>query len=191
MFNKKKPTNGKKISASPVYEGVSRQKRFETLVRAYSNDLYRFAYWLCSNHSVADDLVQETFLRAWKALDNLEDENKAKSWLITILRRENARRFERKRFDLVDIEDVVVEDKLTLSPEQAIETEQLHQAIHKLDIEYREPLLLQTIGGYKTNEIAHLLKLNMNTVNTRLFRARNQLRQQLSKDALPIRRIKI
>ena len=184
MFTIEKLTNGKKTPKSPVYEGVSRQKRFETLVKAYSNDLYRFAYWLCSNHSVADDLVQETFLRAWKALDNLEDEKKAKSWLITILRRENARRFERKSFDLVDIENVVVEDKANLSPEQSLEKQQLHQAIHNLDIEYREPLLLQTIGGYKTSEIAQLLKLNMNTVNTRLFRARNQLKQQLSKDML-------
>lgn len=184
MFTIEKLTNGKKNPKPPVYEGVSKQKRFETLVKAYSNDLYRFAYWLCSNHSVADDLVQETFLRAWKALDNLLDEKKSKSWLITILRRENARRFERKSFDLVDIEDVVVEDKAALSPEQSLEKQQLHQAIHNLDIEYREPLLLQTIGGYKTSEIAHLLKLNMNTVNTRLFRARNQLKQQLSKDML-------
>lgn len=190
MFNIKKLASGKKTCESPVSMGVSRQKRFETLVKAYSNDLYRFAYWLCSNHSIADDLVQETFLRAWKALDNLEDEKKAKSWLITILRRENARRFERKRLDLVDIEDVVVEDQVSLSPEQSIENEQLHQAILNLSSDYREPLLLQTIGGYKTSEIAHLLKLNLNTVNTRLFRARDQLKRQLSKDMLPASRIK-
>ncbi|MCU7939445.1 MAG: sigma-70 family RNA polymerase sigma factor [gamma proteobacterium symbiont of Bathyaustriella thionipta] len=189
MFNTKKLTIGKKTIEPPVYESVSRQNRFETLVKAYSNDLYRFAYWLCSNHSIADDLVQETFLRAWKALDKLEDEKKAKSWLITILRRENARRFERKRLDLVNIEDVVVEDKVNLSPDQSIETQQLHQAILNLDIDYREPLLLQTIGGYKTSEIAQLLKLNLNTVNTRLFRARDQLKRQLSKDRLPIHRI--
>ena len=191
MFNIKKLTTGKKSSEPPVYEEVSRQKRFETLVKAYSKDLYRFAYWLCSNHSVADDLVQETFLRAWKALDNLEDEKKAKSWLITILRRENARRFERKRFDLVDFEDVVIEDKITLSPEQSIEKQQLHQAILNLSSDYREPLLLQTIGGYKTSEIAQLLKLNLNTVNTRLFRARDQLKRQLSKDMLQAGRINI
>ena len=183
LFNKKTITGKKNIKES-VYEEVSRQKRFETLVKAYSSDLYRFAYWLCSNHAIADDLLQETFLRAWKALDKLEDEKKAKSWLITILRRENARRFERKRFDLVDIDDVVIEDTLTPAPEQIIENQQLHQAILKLDIEYREPLLLQTIGGYKTSEIASELKLNLNTVNTRLFRARKQLKSQLSKELL-------
>ncbi len=184
MFNMKKRTIGKKTIEPPVYKDVSRQKRFETLAKAYSSDLYRFAFWLCSNHAIADDLVQETFLRAWKALDKLEDEKKAKSWLITILRRENARRFERKRFDLVDIEDVVVEDKVNPGPEQSIEKQQFHQAILNLDIDYREPLLLQTIGGYKTSEIAQLLKLNLNTVNTRLFRARDQLKRQLNKDML-------
>ncbi len=184
MFTLKKAVSGKKKAQAPVYEDISRQKRFETLAKAYSNDLYRFAYWLCGNPSIADDLVQETFLRAWKALDKLEDEKKAKSWLITILRRENARRFERKRFELVDIDDVVVEDKVNISPEQSIETEQLHQAILNLDSDYREPLLLQTIGGYKTSEIAQELNLNLNTVNTRLFRARNQLKSQLSKDLL-------
>jgi len=182
MFTIKTIKIGKKKVEPSVYEGVSRQKRFETLVKAYSGDLYRFAYWLCSNHSIADDLVQETFLRAWKALDKLEDEKKAKSWLITILRRENARRFERKSFDLVDIEDVVVEDKINLTPEQSMEKQQFHQAILNLDIDYREPLILQTIGGFKTSEIAQMLNLNLNTVNTRLFRARDQLRHKLCKD---------
>jgi RNA polymerase sigma-70 factor (ECF subfamily) len=179
---KKIKTLGKKTKKSTVYESIGRQKRFETLVKAYSNDLYRFAYWLCSNHSVADDLVQETFLRAWKSLDNLEDEKKAKSWLITILRRENARRFERKRFDLVDIDDQVIEDTMNLTPEQSLEQQQFHQAIHQLEIDYREPLLLQTIGGFKTSEIAEILNLNLNTVNTRLFRARDQLRYKFRKD---------
>ncbi|MDX2503248.1 MAG: sigma-70 family RNA polymerase sigma factor [Gammaproteobacteria bacterium] len=182
MFNIKKISLGKKPDKTPVYDNENRQKRFESLVKAYSSDLYRFAYWLCSNHSVADDLVQETFLRAWKALDKLEDEKKAKSWLITILRRENARRFERKSFDLVDIEHVVLEDHHNLSPEQSMEHQQLHQAILHLEVEYREPLLLQTIGGFKTSEIAQMLKLNLNTVNTRLFRARDQLRNSLCKE---------
>jgi len=182
MFMIKKQINGKKTAETPVYEDVSRQKRFETLVKAYSNDLYRFAYWLCSNHAIADDLVQETFLRAWKALDSLEEEQKAKSWLITILRRENARRFERKSFDLVDIDDVAIEDTSGLTPEQSMQKQQLHRAMQSLDIEYREPLIMQTIGGFKTSEIADMLGLNLNTVNTRLFRARDQLKRKVSEN---------
>ncbi len=64
-----------------------------------------------STKPVAEDLVQETFLRAWKSLDSLTDAAAAKSWLITILRRENARRFERKQFDYQDIEQDVLLDE--------------------------------------------------------------------------------
>ncbi len=188
MFSIKKLSHRKKTADTPVYEGVSRKNRFETLVKAYSSDLYRFAYWLCGDHSIADDLVQETFLRAWKALDKLEEEKKAKSWLITILRRENARRFERKRFDLVDIDDHLIEDQWNLTPEQSLENQQLHHAMLSLEIDYREPLIMQTIGGFKTSEIATLLGLNLNTVNTRLFRARDQLKCKLEKQALPVSR---
>ena len=182
MFNIKNASNGKKPDKTPVFKNENRQRRFESLVKAYSGDLYRFAFWLCTNHAIADDLVQETFLRAWKALDNLEDEKKAKSWLITILRRENARRFERKSFELVNIEETVIEDQQNLSPEQSLQQQQLHRAIFRLEVEYREPLLLQTIGGFKTSEIAQMLKLNLNTVNTRLFRARDQLKNSFAKE---------
>jgi len=123
--------------------------------------------------------VQETFLRAWRSLESLKDQNAAKSWLITILRRENARRFERKRFDLVDIEDHQVEDKISIATEQEIENHLLRRQINKLDAEYREPLLLQVIGGFSGEEIANILELNRNTVMTRLFRARNQLKDAL------------
>ena len=61
-------------------------------------------------------MVQETCLRAWKSLDSLQDEKAAKSWLITILRRENARRFERKQFDLVDIDDYGNDAKVSDDP---------------------------------------------------------------------------
>jgi len=180
MLKKNLPFTGKKNPSSLVFnDKSSKHRRFEALAGAYSSDLYRFAYWLCGDHTIADDLVQETFLRAWKSLDNLEDEKKAKSWLFTILRRENARRFERKQLELMDIESYSIEDEHIQGPEQLMEQGELHQAILQLDKNYREPLLLQIIGGYKTAEIALMLKLNMNTINTRLFRARNQLKKAL------------
>ena len=70
---------------------------FEALVARYSKDLFRYAYWLAGDRQTAEDLVQETLLRAWKCRDQLNDTEAAKGWLLTILRRENARRFERAR----------------------------------------------------------------------------------------------
>ena len=58
----------------------------------------------------------------------------------------------------------------------------LHKAMHELEPEYRDPLLLQVIGGFSGDEIAAMLELNSNTVMTRLFRARNQLKQRLDSE---------
>ncbi|MDC8831585.1 sigma-70 family RNA polymerase sigma factor [Alteromonas gilva] len=152
--------------------------RYEALVRALHGDIYRYAYWLTNDKSTAEDIVQETFLRAWRALDSLQDEKAAKSWLITILRRENARRFERKQFDLVDLDDVSVSGDD--DQDSAAEVRQVRKAMSKLAPDYREPLMLQIIFGFSGDEIAHQLELNKNTVMTRLFRARAQLKDVLT-----------
>ncbi|ASC57694.1 sigma-70 family RNA polymerase sigma factor [Vibrio vulnificus] len=170
----------KKTSDAPVNTEMDRQRKYEALVRAYHRDLYRYAYWLCKDQSIAEDLVQETCLRAWKSLDSLQDEKAAKSWLITILRRENARRFERKQFDLVDIDDYGNDAKVT--DDEHHQQEWLQAQIMKLDVEYREPLFLQVVGGFSGEEIGDILDLNKNTVMTRLFRARNQLKELLDSD---------
>jgi len=161
---------------------IEKQVRYEALVKALHTDLYRYAYWLCNEKQVAEDLVQETFLRAWRALDSLNDEKAAKSWLITILRRENARRFERKRFEMSEYEESTICDTKSTSSEQDIENQWLREKIARLPEEYREPLVLQIIGGFSGEEIAGLLSLNKNTVMTRLFRARNQLKDALEED---------
>ena len=158
---------------------ATKQVRYEALVKALHSDLYRYAYWLCHEKQVAEDLVQETFLRAWRALDSLKDEKAAKSWLITILRRENARRFERKRFEMSEYEEASITDTRSSSSEQEIENHWLREKIAQMPEDYREPLVLQVIGGFSGEEIADMLSLNKNTVMTRLFRARNQLKEAL------------
>ncbi|WP_051536902.1 sigma-70 family RNA polymerase sigma factor [Shewanella marina] len=160
----------------------SKQNRYDALVRALHGDIYRYAYWLCGDKHIAEDITQETFLRAWRALDSLKDNKAAKAWLITILRRENARRFERKQFDYSDVEQDTIADKTSHSSEQLTEQYLLRRQIGKLELEYREPLLLQIIGGFSGEEIAELLDLNRNTVMTRLFRARNQLKSALENE---------
>lgn len=159
----------------------SKNKRYEQLVQLYHADIYRYGYWLCKDPDIAQDLVQETFLRAWKHLDSLLDAAAAKSWLITILRRENARRFERKQFDYDDAaEQDSLPDTEQSSAEQDCDTDKLRNYMAALPEEYREPLVMQVIGGFSSDEIASLLQLNVNTVNTRLFRARKLLREQLN-----------
>ena len=94
-----------------------KRQQFEKLVGQYSTDLYRYALWLTRNREVSEDLVQEAFTRAWKNLHQLKDEKAAKSWLITIVRNENARRFQRIQPDLVDLEDTTLTADPKLEPE--------------------------------------------------------------------------
>ncbi|WP_275444274.1 sigma-70 family RNA polymerase sigma factor [Pseudoalteromonas sp. MM17-2] len=166
---------------------ADKQKRYEALVQVYHKELYRFAYWLCKDPSVAEDLVQETFLRAWRSLDSLVDQNAAKSWLFTILRRENARRFERKQFDYSDIEQDTLCDERSTSLDDEMEMTVVQRRIMELAQEYREPLILQVIGGCSGDEIAQILGLNKNTVMTRLYRARNQLKSALTRTTEPMK----
>lgn len=154
------------------------QQRYEALVRAYTPDLYRYAYWLSRSKSIAEDLVHDTLLRAWKNLAQLQEAQAAKSWLLTILRHENARRFERKQFEYSDIEQDSLEDPHQ-SPEHWVATERLHRLMLELPQDYREPLVMQLLLGMTGEEIAAVLGLNLNTVNTRLFRGRAQLRARL------------
>lgn len=163
---------------------TERTHRFNELAEAYSTDLYRYAMWICGNDALAKDLVQETFLRAWRALDSLKDTGAAKSWLITILRREYARTFERKVPKFTDVEKVVVVDDDELEPDERTERDLLRQGILKLEPKYRDPLLLQVVFGHSCAEISEQLGISKSAVMTQLFRAREKLKTHLQKDGV-------
>ena len=161
--------------------GQARRRRFDRIVGVLHQDMYRYALWLCRDRAIAEDVVQEALLRAWKSLDALREDEAAKSWLLTIVRRENARYFERRRLDTVDVDD--------LTPAQAAEVsvggsddalDELRAAIFELEDGYREPLVLQVLLGYSTQEIADHMELNQGAVLTRLHRARLQLKASLA-----------
>ncbi|MFZ5508945.1 MAG: sigma-70 family RNA polymerase sigma factor [Pseudomonadota bacterium] len=153
------------------------QREFDQTVRAYSADLYRYAYWLCRDRFVAEELVQETFERAWKNWDNLENPASVKAWLITILRHEHARLYERRHLDYTDEQPEELELPSHLDTGSQLELEQL---MEELPLTYREPLLLQVLGGYSCGEIAEMLATTEGAVMTRLTRARQMLRAYLS-----------
>jgi RNA polymerase sigma-70 factor (ECF subfamily) len=163
---------------------TERTNRFNELAEAYSTDLYRYAMWICGNDALAKDLVQETFLRAWRALDSLKDVGAAKSWLITILRREYARTFERKVPKFTDVDKVVVVEDQELEPDEQTERALLRKGIMKLEPKYRDPLLLQVVFGHSCAEISEQLGISKSAVMTQLFRARGKLKTQLQKDGV-------
>ena len=150
-----------------------KQSTYEMIVRAYSSDLFRFAYWMCRNQWQAQDLVQETFAAAWRARDSLRDESAAKAWLFSILRNEHARVYQRKRFE---IEDTEIDD-LPATSFSGHERVELLDALNTLPEHFREPLLLQILGGFSGREIAATLGISEQNVMTRLTRARQALQR--------------
>lgn len=158
-------------------EATARRRRFDQLVGVFYADMYRYAAWLSRDRAIAEDVVQEALLRAWKSLDVLRDDAAAKPWLLTIVRRENARYFERKRLETVDIDELSAAQAALLAEQPDRELDEMREAIFELDDDYREPLVLQVMMGYSTTEIAELMGLKQGAVLTRLHRARHKLKE--------------
>jgi RNA polymerase sigma-70 factor (ECF subfamily) len=162
--------------------GNHKRARFQALCQSLRPDLLRFAFWLSRDHALAEDVVQETMLRAWKAQDSLLNEAAAKPWFLTIIRREYARSFERRRFVTVDVDELIAREEPLLAAAEDSDLAELRAAVFKLPDDYREPLVLQVLMGYSTAEIAAELNLSNAAVLTRLFRARHQLRAMCGED---------
>jgi RNA polymerase sigma-70 factor, ECF subfamily len=157
--------------------------RFQALCQALRPDLLRFAFWLSRDLALAEDVVQETLLRAWKSRDSLQNEAAAKPWFLTIIRREYARTFERKRPVTVDVDELIAREEPIFAATHDQDLVEIRAALFKLPEEYREPLVLQVLMGYSTAEIAAELGLTNGAVLTRLFRGRKQLRALCGEDA--------
>ena len=172
-------------TAATTLRRIPKRKSFEELVQAYSKDLYRYGYWLSGDSGIAEDLVQETMMRAWRSIDSLKDPAAAKSWLFTILRRENYRRFKKKsaQLEVASIDDdqvsahLIKDDGLSYMDNLA-----KRQALHKMPRTYSEPLVLQVLGGYSCDEIAQIIDIKPGAVMTRICRAKKRLRYILKQD---------
>ena len=158
---------------------AEKKNKYALLVEAHANELYKYALWLCKDKPTAEDVIQETYLRAWKSLDSLRDAKAAKGWLFTILRRENARLYERKQFDYSDVESMDSLADVHNGYDDSPQAFALRQALRSVPSDYRDALEMQVLGGFTCDEIATILDISPNAVMTRLFRARKKLREIL------------
>ena len=161
-----------------------RRARYAALCEPLRPDLVRFAFWLARDRALAEDVVQEAMLRAWKALDSLDDDARVKQWMLTIVRREHARTWERKRLEVTDIDALVEAEADALATEDDAAVSEMREALFRLEEDYREPLVMQVMLGYTTDEIATEMGLSQGAVLTRLFRARQKLRAAMGGGAL-------
>jgi len=137
--------------------------------------MLRYSRCLTRDRETAEDVVQAALLRAWSKIHTLEDGNAARSWLITITRREMARAYERKRLATVDIGMLSSDDEMSISCQGYRGEQDLGRAVNSLREGDRE-LLLQIMHGYSIEEIAEEQGCQPANISVRLFRARKRLR---------------
>ena len=156
----------------------------------YLDGLYSYALILTRNHAEAEDLVQETYVRALQAMGRLRADSNIKSWLFTILRNAwlNQLRKWRNGPRMVDLEVDNGAANSIIEPSKnshdlyvsKMETEQVRAAIQELPAEFREIILLREYEDLSYQEIASVLDCPIGTVMSRLGRARAKLRPLLS-----------
>jgi len=174
----------------------ARTVRFREEALPHLDAVYRFALRLAGNSDEAEDLVQETFLRAFRSWENFTPGTKAKSWLFTICRnvflrqRERGTRHERVVAGYVrpgaspgEVDNPIWASVADRDPEGeffgAIVDEEILRAIDALPEEYRTAVILSDQEGLSYDEIATLMEVPVGTVKSRLFRGRRRLQQAL------------
>jgi RNA polymerase sigma-70 factor (ECF subfamily) len=156
----------------------------------HTDGLYSYALVLTRNHADAEDLVQETYVRAMQAVSRLRPDSNIKGWLFTILRNVWLNQLRKQRsgpqFVDVDVEAGIVADLAAPTKNShdfyvsKLEKEQVQAAIQKLPLEFREIILLREYEELSYQEIAIVLDCPAGTVMSRLGRARTKLRTLLS-----------
>jgi len=173
----------------PAATDAEKRQSFEREALVHLDSLYRVALRLTGNPSEADDLVQETMLKAYRAWHQFKLGTNAKGWLLTILRHAFINEYRRRTrhpetVDLNTIEPYSVFEELQDEDPQGtffdrIVDDEVLRAIDELPEQFRETVVLSDVEGLSYEEIARLLEVPVGTVKSRLFRARRLLQQKL------------
>lgn len=169
-------------------------EEFSRLVDAYSSKIYRLAIKMLNQQQDAEDVLQETFLKAYRGLKSFDGRSKLSTWLFRIAMNEALMVLRRKHPDVVSIDEPVETEEGEQEPVQIIDwcclpenellseesRERLDVAAQKLPESLRVVFLLRDINDLSTHETAEILGLSDTAVKTRLSRARLRLREELS-----------
>lgn len=166
---------------------------FESELLPHLDALHTFAYHLAFNEEDAKDLVQETFLKSYRALDSYEPGTNAKAWLFKILKNAYINQYRKKarRPTQVDYEDYI--GYQDLEEGSAVEFFDLREeifdnligdevttAVNSLPVNFRAVILLCDVEGFTYEEISKIIDIPIGTVRSRLHRARNMLKEKLA-----------
>ncbi|MGC8893697.1 MAG: RNA polymerase sigma factor [candidate division WOR-3 bacterium] len=161
---------------------VDRESLFEGLVEDYMERIYNLCYYMTGEPEVARELTQESFLRAYKALDRFRGESSHYTWLYKIAlnrcRTYLKKRGKERNVSLDELEDAGW-DPAEDPPDNMLEIMTVRKALASLPPEHREILLLFYFDELKYEEIAEALDIPMGTVKSRLARAKSALKEAI------------
>lgn len=170
-------------------------RAFAQLVKRYESKIFRLAQHITQNREDAEDVLQETFLKAYEHLDQFQGNSKFYTWIVRIAVNQALMKLRRRRSDKsVSLDETIDtgEDTVTREiaawdedPEQKFSREELSEilssAIDSLAPTYRSVFLLRDVDDLSTEETAEALGISVPAVKSRLLRARLQLREKLSR----------
>jgi RNA polymerase sigma-70 factor, ECF subfamily len=179
-------------------DSAARKQQFEQCVEQHHGGLYRVALRLTGREATAIELVQETYLQAWRGLDSLREVDRMRAWLYAILRRQFLKTLGRSNewlaTDVVSSNAELIEglpdgsgwlDQQAFVPDPAERNDQrdlIQWAVQRLDVRYRFPVLLQLMEEMSIEEIGQALELPQGTVLSHLHRGKQQLRSILERE---------
>ena len=184
-----------RILAAQAAEG--RQRAFRELLRRYERPVFSLIYRMVRDRSLAEDLSQEAFIRAFNAIASYNPGYKFSSWIFKIAHNLTIDHLRKKRIDTISLHGSPhalteeaqartrpIVESLDERPDAYVENlelgSQIESAIGKLRPEYRTVTLLRHVEGYSYKEIAEIMELPLGTVTTYIHRARLELKEALA-----------
>lgn len=157
------------------------KEKFGLLVEKYQDSLYTFIFYSVKDEGTAKDILQETFLKALKEINNYKEEGKFKAWLWTIARNK-VMDFYRKNSKIVPLEEETLkqQDETSKNALGQIELKHIQNLIEELPNEQKEVILMRQYLSFK--EIAAVLDCPLGTVLARLNRAIKKIQKSLGED---------
>jgi len=175
------------------YTEAEKLQVFHDEFMPHINSMYNFAYRLTFDEDDANDLVQDTYLKAFRFIHSFEKGTNAKAWLFRILKNSFINDYRKKskepaKVDYQDVETYYNSDDVDrqITPDLRVESlqdmigDEISNALNSLDVDFRTVIILCDLEGFKYEEMAKILDIPIGTVRSRLHRARNLLKEKLS-----------
>ena len=178
------------------YSEEERKKIFESEFLPHIHAMYNFSYRLTLDEDDAKDLLQDTYLKAYRFIESFQKGTNAKAWLFRILKNSFINDYRKKskepsKVDYQEVEAYYNSDEVDrqITPDLRVETlenmigDEISNALNSLDVDFRTVIILCDLEGFKYDEMAKILDIPIGTVRSRLHRARNLLKEKLSEYA--------